>query len=360
MTEVHARRTLVFLVLVALALTAVIVRPFWIAFFLAAVVAAALDPAMEWLSARFRGRRALASAVLTLGVLLLVVLPVATLGAVLVNEAIDGVDWLRKTIQGEGVWGVVERLPGPAQRAAKELLEAFPQPQQELQRLAGAQGKGAAVAVGGALAATGTAVFQTVMMLIALFFLLVDGRGLVAWIDARVPLRPGQLRALLGDFRQTSVSVLVASVGTAAIQTFVALVGYLVARAPNIPFLALATFVLALVPAVGGAVMVVGVAALLFLTGHPYAGLFLAVWGVGVVSLSDNVARPFLLKGGLELHGGVVFFGLLGGLAVFGGIGLVLGPLIVTFLVAALRLYRAEFRPGQQEDGPERGAPAGP
>lgn len=360
MTEVHARRALVFLVFTALALTAVIVKPFWMAFFLAAVVAGALHPPMEWLSARFRGRRSLAAALLTLGVLILVVLPLATLGAMLVNEALDGIEWLRKTIQSEGVWGVVERLPGPAQRAAKELLEAFPQPQKQLQKLAGSQGGEAAAAVGGALAATGTAVFQIVMMLIALFFLLVDGRGLVAWIDARMPLRPGQFRTLLEDFRQTSVSVLLSSAGTAAIQTFAALVGYLIARAPNIPFLTLATFVLALVPAVGGAVMVVGVAALLFLTGHPYAGVFLAIWGVVVVSLSDNVARPFLLKGGMELHGGVVFFALLGGLAVFGGIGLVLGPLIVTFLVAALKLYRAEFRPGRQEGPPGPPAAGGP
>jgi predicted PurR-regulated permease PerM len=199
--------------------------------------------------------------------------------------------------------------------------------------------------VGGVLAATGTALFQVAMMLIALFFFLVDGARLLDWIDARLPLRPGQFRALMDDFRQTSTSVLLATLGTAAIQTAVALVGYLVARAPNLPFLALATFVLALVPAVGGSAMVVGVALLLLATGHPVAGTFLAIWGVGVVSLSDNFARPYLLKGGMSLHGGLVFFALLGGLAVFGGIGLVLGPMILTFLVAVLRLYRREFEP---------------
>jgi len=343
MSDLHARRLLVFLVLAALALTLVILRPFWIAYFLAAVVAATLRPAMEWLSRRLGGRRAIAAAILTVGVLLLVVLPVAALGAILVNQAIDGIEWLRKTIQSEGVWGLLERLPGPAQRAAREVLEAVPQPQKQLQRIAGEQGGEAAAAVGGVLAATGTALFQTTMMLIALFFLLVDGRRLVDWIDARLPLRPGQFRTLLEDFRQTSVSVLVSSIATAGIQTAVAIVGYLIARAPNIPFLALATFVLALIPAVGGAVMVVGVALLLLATGHPVAGVFLGIWGVVAVSLSDNVARPFLLKGGMELHGGVVFFALLGGLAVFGGIGLVVGPLVLTFLVATLKLYRSEF-----------------
>ncbi|HET8539104.1 MAG TPA: AI-2E family transporter [Anaeromyxobacter sp.] len=345
MADLHARRLLLALVLLALALAAVIVKPFWMAFFMAAVVAAALRRPMEWLARRMGGRRNLAAAVLTVGVLLLAVLPFAGLGAILVKEVIDGIEWVRTTVQSEGARGLIERLPGPVQDAANEILRAIPQPQQQLQRLAGQQGGQAAAAVGGFLAATGTLLFQVAMMLIALFFFLVDGARLVGWIDARVPLRPGQLRALLEDFRQTSVSVLVASVGTAAIQTAVALVGYLVARAPNVAFLTLATFVLALVPAVGGAVMVVAVALLLLATGHPLAGGFLAIWGVAVVSLSDNFARPYLLKGGMALHGGLVFFALLGGLAVFGAIGLVLGPMILTFLVAVLRLYRSEFAP---------------
>jgi predicted PurR-regulated permease PerM len=349
MSEIHARRLLVFLVLAALALTAAIVRPFWVAFFLAAVVAAALSPAQEWLSARFGGRRAVAATVLTVGVLVLVVLPVAAMGTVLVNQVIEGVTWLRKTVESGGVWGLVERLPAPVARAAKEVLDAIPEPQAQLQRLAGEKGAGAATAVGGAIAATGTALFQTGMMLIALYFLLVDGRRLVGWIDARMPLRPGQLRGLLEDFRATSVSVLVATLGSAAIQAAVGAVGYLVARAPNLLFLVLATFLVALVPVAGGFVMVGAVAALLLATGHVAAGIFLAVWAA-VVSIADHVARPYLMKGGMELHGGVVFFALLGGLAAFGGIGLLLGPLVLTFLVAALRLYRTEFgRPGQSD-----------
>ncbi len=343
MSDLHARRLLVFLLLAALALAVVIVRPFWQAFFVAAVLAAGLRSPMEWLARKLRGRRSLAAAVLTLAVLFVVVLPVAGLGAIVVQQVLAGVTWLSETVRSEGVWGLLERLPGPVQDATREVLEAVPQPQKELQRLAGAQGGQAAAAVGGVLAATGTVVFQTVMMLIAFFFFLVDGRRLVDWIDARVPMHPGQFRALVDDFRQTSVSVLVATLGTAAIQTATAVVGYLIARAPNLLFLTLATFILALIPAVGGAVMVVAVALLLLATGHPVAGTFLAIWGAAVVSLSDNVARPYLLKGGMELHGGLVFFALLGGLAVFGGVGLIVGPLILTFLVTALKLYRREF-----------------
>ena len=58
----------------------------------------------------------------------------------------------------------------------------------------------------------------------------------------------------------------------------------------------------------------------------------------------------------MELHGGVVFFALLGGLAVFGGIGLVLGPLIVTFLLAVLKMYEREYGRGVAPEPPRSAA----
>jgi len=334
------------MLVVAIALTAVLVWPFWVAFFLAAVLSATLRSWMEWLARKLRGRRQLAGAILTVGVLIAVVLPIALMGTLLVREVLDGIAWLRELFASEGIGGVVRRLPGPLEDAARKLVQAVPQPQQQIQQIAGEQGQQAAGAVATVITATGSVVFQTVMMLIALFFMLVDGSRLVGWLDRHVPLRPGLLRELIDEFSKTSISVLTATLATAGIQTLTALVGYLIARAPNVIFFTLATFVVALVPALGGAFVVVIVGLVLLATGHVLGGVFLIVWGVAVVSLIDNVARPYLLKGGMELHGGIVFFALLGGLAVFGGIGLVLGPLIVTFLLAVLKMYEREYGRG--------------
>jgi predicted PurR-regulated permease PerM len=325
------------------ALSVVVISPFWVAIFFAAVLAAALKPPMNWLTRLLRGRRNLAAAILTVAVLLAVVIPVAGLGAILVTEALEGIQWFRGALASEGIWGLVRRLPGPVEDLAGKLIEAIPRPQQQIQKVVGEQGGQAAGAVATVLAATGSAAFQTVMMLIAFFFFLVDGGRLAGWLDRHVPLRPGQFRMLMEDFRATSVSVLVATLATAGIQTAAALVGYLVFRAPNVVFLTLATFVVALIPAVGGASMVVVAGIIQLATGHEISGGLLIVWGLVAVSLVDNVARPFLLKGGMELHGGVVFFALLGGLSVFGAIGLVIGPLVVTFLIAVVKMYEREY-----------------
>ncbi len=350
-STIHARRFLVALVLVAVALTIVLVRPFWVGFSMAAVLAAALHPLMEWVTRRLGGHRHLAAALLTLGVLLAVVLPIAAIGTLVVRDVLEGVRWVRDLLASEGTTGLLRRLPGPVEGVVARIIEALPDPQEQLQKLAGARGGQAAGAVASVLTATGSAVFDAVMMLIAFFFFLTDGRRLVAWLDAHVPLGPGRFRSLMDEFRKTSVSVLWATIATAGIQTATGVIGYLVARAPNLGFLTVVTFVFALIPALGGAFVIVAVGILLLATGHVLAGSFLVVWGVVVVSIVDNVARPYLLKGGMALHGGVVFFALLGGLAAFGAIGLVLGPLIVTFLVTVLAMYERDF---------ERDGEAGP
>jgi predicted PurR-regulated permease PerM len=356
MPDQSARRFAFFLVVLAIALAALIARPFWEAYFLAAVLAAAFHPSMDWLARHLGGRRSLAAVLLVLGVLLAILVPLAGLGTLVVREVIDGVNWFRQALASEGVEGLLHRLPGFVESAARKILQAMPDPAQRLQRLAGAQTGQAAAVVGGLLAATGDVLFKAAMMLIAFFFFLVDGERLVDWIDANVPLGPGQFRGLLADFRKTTVSVLAATFATAGIQALTAFVGYLLFRAPNPIFLALVTFVIALVPALGGTVAVIAVALLQMATGHLLLGLGLAAWGIALVAVVDNVARPYLLKGGMELHGGIVFFSLLGGVAAFGGIGLVAGPLVVTFLISALRTWRRER--GEEAPAPEAASAA--
>jgi predicted PurR-regulated permease PerM len=87
----------------------------------------------------------------------------------------------------------------------------------------------------------------------------------------------------------------------------------------------------------------VGAALILLATGHPYMAGFLAVWGLVVVGLIDNVAKPYLIKGDLEMHGAVVFFALIGGIGAFGMVGLLVGPLAVAMMLTLLGMYRRDY-----------------
>ncbi len=341
-----ARAVLVVLAILAIALLVTIGWPFATPLFVAAVLAGALASWMERLSALFGGRRAPAAALLTLGVLVAVVGPLSALGAVLVPQMVSGFQWIRTALLSEGLAGLVRRVPEWARPAAEAVQRAIPGALDRLQELATAEGGRAAAVLGNVLSATGSFVLRSILMLIALYFLLVDGPGLVRWLNESIPLKRGQVSEFLRDFRRVTVTVLVSTLLTAAVQSAFAFVGYLIAGVPNAIFFTLATFILALVPVVGATVVVLAIALVEIATGHTGGGVFLALYAVGVVGMVDNVVKPIFIRGGVPIHGAVIFFALLGGLAAFGPVGFLVGPLAVSFVVAVIRMYRRDYATG--------------
>ncbi len=338
-----ARLVLALLAALALLLTVLMVRPFATALFVAAVFAAALHPSTERLARLLRGRRSLAAGLVTLLLILAVVGPVATLVAMLVRQVGEGLRWARGALQSQGLEGLVAYLPQFLRDPAAQLLAELPQGTQEIQALLEQQGARAAGAIGSVVSATGTALVQTILFLVAFFFLLVDGAGLVRWIKEAVPLKPGQAAELFEDFRRVTVAVLASTIATAGAQAALALLGYVVAGVPNALFFGVVTFVVALVPIGLATLMVVALAILKIATGHLAAGIFLAAWAVGVVATIDNVVKPLLMRRGLSIHPVVIFFAFIGGMAAFGPVGLLLGPLVVAFLIAVVRLYQRDY-----------------
>ncbi|MFN0061950.1 MAG: AI-2E family transporter [Myxococcaceae bacterium] len=335
-----SRWVLTLVVIVATALLASVIYPFAGAFFVAGVLAGALFPLHLRLSKRLRGRGGLSAGLLTFAVVLALLGPVGTLGAFVVREGLAASQYVQEALRSEEAFGLLSRLPLPLQDIARRTLEAV-RPSQ-LGTLVGEQGVSAVATVGNLLSATGRALVQIVFMLIAMFFLLTDGPRLVTWLDDVIPLGRGQFRALMEEFRKVSVAVLYSTMATAAVQAAAAAIGYFIAQVPNALFFALLTFFVAFIPAVGAASVSVVLAALLFFGGNSLPAVFLLAWGVIVVGLIDNLVKPLLIRGNVEMHGGIVFFSLLGGLATFGGVGLIAGPLIVAFFVAAVRMARRE------------------
>jgi predicted PurR-regulated permease PerM len=294
-----------------------------------------------------RGNRNVAAGLLCLGVVLALLLPVSGIAGFVVRQSVEAIRAITETVQSEGITGLIEHLPRGLRNMAKQLLDRFPLEEVELnaaiQEQASMQTGKAARAFTGALAATGSILVQTIMMLIALFFLLVDGARLVNWVEDVSPLEKGQAAELMREFRKVSVSVLASSLATAGVQAVVALVGFLITPLPHPLFFATVTFFVAFIPAVGAGGMCLMASLVLLARGELGFAIFLAVWGLVAVGLVDNVIKPLLVRRGLSLHGALVFFALLGGLAAFGAVGLLLGPLIVSFFLALLRIYQRDY-----------------
>ena len=346
MTEL-GRRVLIGLAVVSLFLVAWIASPFAEPLLLAAVLAAASSPIFEKLAARLGQRRTLAAAVFIIAIVFSVVLPFVGILFAVVQQADDAIRPLSAAFKEKGMEGVLRDLPEPVPMVVREISARLPAgDRQFLETLQGLTGRMLS-GLGAVFLATGSILFQTAMMLVGLFFMLAEGPRLVAWIVSISPLTEEQTSELLDDFRDVSIAVLVGSVGTALAQSLVALIGFWLAGANHPLLLTVATFIGAFIPVVGAGSVVVLSALILFFTGHSREALLLAIWGVGVVASIDNFIKPYLMRGRLEVNTGVIFFALLGGVAVFGPIGLLAGPLVVAFFLAVVRMCKKELSDGR-------------
>lgn len=329
----------------AAALVAAIIVPLFRELLLAVVLASTLSPVQVWLAKRIRGRRGLAAGIVTFLVVVIALGPLAALVALLVRDGAAGVQYFLDTVHSQRVADIVGWLPDSAQNAVRDALDNLPRNAGEVAGELGIQTQTASAAVTASVLATGSFVFHSVLMLIAFFFLLVRGDEMVTWLDDVSPLPPGQTRELLATLKKVSFSIVVSAVATAAVQAIAALIGFYIARVPAPIFFGSVTFLAAFIPAIGATVVSLVAAVLLYVTGHPYMAIFLCAWGLLVVGLVDNVIKPLLIKRGMEIHGAVVFFALFGGLATFGGIGLLVGPLAVSMFLSLLTIYHRDFSP---------------
>jgi predicted PurR-regulated permease PerM len=342
MTEL-GRRVLIGLAIASLILLGYVAAPFGEAILMAAVLAAAFSRPFERLTIRLGGRRVLAAGFVVTMVVFALVLPVIGIVLAVAQQADDAIRPMRATFEAGGVDGLVASLPAPLPDVAREVIRRLPRGSQQVEELV-RSGTGKLLGgVGYVFLATGNVLFHLVMMLVGFFFFLVDGPALVRWMIRTSPLTEEQVREFLQGFRDVSVAVLLGSVGTALVQTFIALVGFWIAGAPHPLLLSVATFIAAFIPVVGAGSVVVVSAVVLFFSGHSGGALFLLIWGVGVVSTIDNFVKPLLMRGRMEIATGVTFFALLGGVAAFGPVGLLAGPLIVAFALAVARMCQREL-----------------
>ncbi|EHR42663.1 MULTISPECIES: AI-2E family transporter [Alishewanella] len=185
--------------------------------------------------------------------------------------------------------------------------------------------------------------FSFVLMLFVLYFLLRDHDKIVAAIQHYIPLSRSQKDALLSEAKLVARSAVLGSVLTAIAQGLAGGIAMAIVGFPGLfwgTMMAFASFI----PAVGTALIWLPASLYLFFTGDWGWGLFLAGWGVLVVGSIDNVLRPILMQGSSNMSTLLIFLALLGGIQLFGLIGVIYGPIIFALTLVLLRLYTIEFK----------------
>jgi predicted PurR-regulated permease PerM len=316
---------------VALVVLVGLVLPFTPWLVLAAWVAAAARPGLASLSRLFGGRRR-GAAVMTLGLLVVLVGPLLAIVGLLAADAIElgtrlsrsgsGREALAQLVSSDDA-GVLTFDPAALFTVVQDYGE------RALALLGTLVGLGADLAIG---------VF---VFFSAAYVLLVDGPLAWTWTAAHAPLDEAGLERLRAAFHETGRGLFVGIGLTGVVQAAIATGAYLALGVPRPLVLGLVTFIASVIPTVGTALVWIPIAIALAITGRATAALVLALVGTIVISGIDNVIRPILTRTGhLELHTFVLLLSMLGGLAILGPAGLFLGPLAARLAVEVVRMAR--------------------
>lgn len=181
-----------------------------------------------------------------------------------------------------------------------------------------------------------------VMMFFVFFFIIRDYDSIVDGILHLSPLSTTHEQKILTRIKDVASSALLGTLITGLAQGIAGGFALWICGLPGLFWGAVMAFA-SLIPVVGTALVWIPSAAYLFISGRPGAGLFLTLWCVIVVGLMDNLVRPIFMKGGADMSTALIFLSILGGINLFGIMGILYGPLVFGIAIVLLYIYEAEF-----------------
>ncbi len=342
---------LLLLLVFALYLSFVLIRPFMDTFILGIVLAAIFHPVYSWIKNKMRGpeslREAVASICVVLGMLVLIGLPIflflrgvipqATQSVNSITQLLGSVDFEQK-IQAywEPFVQYVKTEYPPIDLSAidlhKNLLDFSRQIGQTLLQLGSSLFRNTTIFI-----------IQLLLLLFIVFFLLKDGARMIAGIKYLCPIREEQGDSILHNMRKVSRSVLLGGFFVASLQGLAGGISLAVVGIPALFWGTVLAFV-AMIPVVGTGLVWIPATIYLLLTGPWWIAVVFAIYNTVVVGSIDTFLRPILMRDGANAPVFFIFLSILGGVSVFGMLGLLYGPMILTFTAVMLNIYADEFK----------------
>jgi predicted PurR-regulated permease PerM len=318
-----------------------VLAPFFAPLAWALFIAFLINPLHRWLTRKLRGRGAWSAALLTIAVFLLVIGPLAGLGATFAAQVAD----LARHAQAYAVehkpadLSDLASLPliGPALAWAQEYsgislaqIQAWAvEAAQAILKALGTLGRAAF------LGALGTVVGFALMMFI-LFFAIRDGKGVADTVRALIPVDEKDKSRLFSHLASVTRALVYGTGVTALAQGALIGIGFAIVGLPSPVVFGVIAALAALIPLAGTPVVWVPAVIALAAQERWYAVVFMLLWGGFVVTI-DNFLRPWLVSGRAQIDALTVFLGILGGVSAFGPIGIILGPLVLALGIALVR-----------------------
>ncbi len=328
-------------------LTFFVLQPFVTAIFTAAVFAALFGGVYRRLLSWTGERRGLSAAATLLFILVVIIVPLLTIVSVTANEVGRLYQEMSaETTIAETLVSLRENLsawPILGYFVVGGAFDSFLDPETVAENA-----RGVSQFVLGILQAIyqnlAHFVFWIFAMFFTLYYFLTDGDKALRFIMRLSPLKNEHEQVLIREFVSVSRATIKGTLVIGLIQGFFGGVAFAIAGLPSPVIWGLVMALLSLIPLAGAGIVWFPAALILLFTGNVWQGVFMLIIGFGLISTIDNVLRPKLVGRDTQIHPLLVFFATLGGLALFGIIGFIIGPIIVALFTVLVRIYDLEFR----------------
>ncbi len=329
-----------------------IIVPFFIPIAWAAVFAILFFPLYERVLKRVK-RRGLASLIVCLVIVVLIIGPVTYLFVALVQEAANAVAQVNALYQS----GQLDKLLSfdlPWMDSVKDKLT----PYFDLQKISlDEMAKNAITRVSQLVVSQTTwlvanatkAVFYFGLMLFAMYYFFTDGLELVGKIKRLMPLAPMQINRAFIQLRDVIQATMYGGVAIALLQGLLGGILFAAVGISSPVFWGAIMAFLAIIPIVGASFVYIPAGVILIIGGSWVKGLIVILVGTVVVSQIDNVIRPLMISGKTSLHPLMLFFTIMGGISLFGLLGLVVGPMIAAGFTILLKIFESRLHPDEDE-----------
>jgi len=207
--------------------------------------------------------------------------------------------------------------------------------------------------VGNSLPQILNATFNTIttifFMYFILYFMLVNGKDMERILYEYVPLKDENVSRINTEINNMVISNAIGIPVIAFLQGIVGLIGYFIVGVKEPWFWFVVTCITAMLPVVGAALAYVPLAIIFFANEQEWQGIFMLIYGFGIIGTVDNIFRFTLQKKIGNIHPLITVFGVIIGLKLFGFIGLIFGPLLISMFILLLKIYSNEFVVKQRE-----------
>jgi predicted PurR-regulated permease PerM len=309
-------------------------EPFLPALAWAVVIVVVSYPAYERVCRRFSPTAA--SIICTAAVTVILIVPTILIMGAFVRQGVDAV----QTVQGQVASGHFDWVNRLWLQLEARLPESSPASLGSIvSKYADQAATYVATRLGAVLRNTAAFLFHLSVTILAIFYLYRDGKLIMARVRAILPFEQHHRDKMIKESHDLIFASVMSSAVAAAAHGILGGLAFGVAGITAPIFWGVMMGFFSLIPLVGSALIWVPASISLMSDGHVFAGIAVALFCSVVVGLVDNVVRPWVISGRAEMGGLVVFISVLGGIAVFGLLGVILGPIIVATGTSLLDLY---------------------